>query len=123
MKRRDVLQLSTLVATGLAFPLTSSCTSADAGAPPGASGPPPADAPFALPALPYAKEALAPYISAETLDYHHDKHHRAYVANLNQSVSGKPEAAKSLETSSAPARARSSTTPPRIGTTPSIGVP
>lgn len=36
-----------------------------------------------LPELPYAKEALEPHISAETLTYHHDKHHKAYVTKLN----------------------------------------
>lgn len=41
-----------------------------------------------LPALPYAKDALEPHISAETLEYHHDKHHRAYVDKLNQLIKG-----------------------------------
>ncbi len=52
---------------------------------------------FTLPPLPYAKDALAPHISAETLDFHHGKHHQAYVTNLNKLVEGKPEAQKSLE--------------------------
>jgi Fe-Mn family superoxide dismutase len=52
---------------------------------------------FELPALPYAKDALAPHISAETLDYHHGKHHNAYVTNLNKLLEGKAEAGKSLE--------------------------
>jgi Fe-Mn family superoxide dismutase len=52
---------------------------------------------FELPALPYAKDALAPHISAETLEYHHGKHHQAYVTNLNKLLEGKPEASKSLE--------------------------
>jgi Fe-Mn family superoxide dismutase len=39
--------------------------------------------PFALPALPYTRDALTPHISADTLDYHHTKHHNAYVNNLN----------------------------------------
>lgn len=43
---------------------------------------------FELPALPYAKDALAPYISAETLEFHHDKHHQTYVTNLNNLVAG-----------------------------------
>ena len=38
---------------------------------------------FTLPALPYAKDALAPHMSVETFDYHHGKHHNAYVTNLN----------------------------------------
>jgi superoxide dismutase, Fe-Mn family len=41
-----------------------------------------------LPELPYPKGALAPNISSETLDYHHDKHHAAYVANLNKLIKG-----------------------------------
>src|SRR6478752_4418621 len=53
--------------------------------------------PFSLPELPYAKDALAPHISAETLEYHHGKHHQAYVTNLNKLLEGKPEANKSLE--------------------------
>ena len=52
---------------------------------------------FSLPPLPYEKNALAPHISAETLDFHYGKHHQAYVTNLNKLVEGKPEASKSLE--------------------------
>ena len=52
---------------------------------------------FTLPELPYSKDALAPHISAETLEYHHGKHHKAYVDNLNKLLDGKPEASKSLE--------------------------
>ena len=39
--------------------------------------------PFTLPELPYAKDALAPHMSAETFDYHHGKHHKAYVDKTN----------------------------------------
>jgi Fe-Mn family superoxide dismutase len=53
--------------------------------------------PFSLPELPYKKDALAPHISAETLEYHHGKHHAAYVNNLNKLLDGKPEANSSLE--------------------------
>jgi len=52
---------------------------------------------FVLPPLPYDKTALAPHISAETLEFHHGKHHAAYVTNLNKLLEGKPEANKSLE--------------------------
>ena len=52
---------------------------------------------FELPALPYAKDALAPHISAETLEYHHGKHHKAYVDKLNTLVPGTPFEGKSLE--------------------------
>ncbi|MBA2710798.1 MAG: superoxide dismutase [Fe] [Tatlockia sp.] len=41
---------------------------------------------FTLPPLPYAKDALAPHISAETIDYHYGKHHAAYVNNLNKLI-------------------------------------
>src|SRR5512141_1327711 len=41
-----------------------------------------------LPDLPYAKDALAPYISAETLEYHYGKHHQTYVTNLNNLIKG-----------------------------------
>ena len=43
---------------------------------------------FELPPLPYAKDALAPHMSAETLEFHHDKHHNAYVTNLNKLIEG-----------------------------------
>lgn len=49
------------------------------------------------PSLPYEKNALEPHISAETLDYHHGKHHAAYVTNLNKLVSGTEHENKSLE--------------------------
>ena len=41
-----------------------------------------------LPALPYALDALAPHISKETLEFHHGKHHQAYVTNLNGLIKG-----------------------------------
>jgi len=41
---------------------------------------------FELPALPYAKDALAPHISAETLEFHYGKHHQTYITNLNNVV-------------------------------------
>ena len=43
---------------------------------------------FSLPELPYAYDALAPYMSRETLEYHHDKHHLAYVDNGNKLAKG-----------------------------------
>ena len=53
--------------------------------------------PFALPDLPFATDALAPHISAETFDYHHGKHHQAYVTNLNNLVGGTEFAGLALE--------------------------
>ncbi len=52
---------------------------------------------FELPALPYAKDALEPHISAETIEYHYGKHHQTYVNNLNNLVEGTDSANKSLE--------------------------
>ncbi|MFO1073888.1 MAG: superoxide dismutase [Geminicoccaceae bacterium] len=52
---------------------------------------------FQLPDLPYDYEALAPYMSAKTLHLHHDKHHQAYVTNLNNLIEGGEFASKSLE--------------------------
>lgn len=53
--------------------------------------------PFTLPDLPYSKDALDPYISIETLEYHHDKHHRTYVDKLNKLIDGTHFEKKSLE--------------------------
>lgn len=50
-----------------------------------------------LPALPYEKNALAPVISPETIDYHYGKHHQAYVTNLNNLIPGTEFADMSLE--------------------------
>lgn len=52
---------------------------------------------FSLPDLPYAYDALQPYMSRETLEYHHDKHHKAYVDNANKLLEGTDLAGKSLE--------------------------
>jgi len=49
---------------------------------------------FTLPPLPYAFDALEPYIDAQTMQIHHDKHHAAYVNNLNAAVEKAPELAK-----------------------------
>jgi len=49
--------------------------------------------PFTLPPLPYGYDALEPYFDAETMHLHHDKHHQAYVNNLNAAVAGHPELA------------------------------
>ncbi len=52
---------------------------------------------FELPPLPYAKSALAPHISEETLEYHYGKHHQAYVTNLNNLIPNTEFEGKSLE--------------------------
>ena len=53
--------------------------------------------PITLPELPWAKDALAPVISAETIEYHYGKHHQAYVNNLNGLLPGTPYEGLSLE--------------------------
>jgi len=97
MNRRQAIQ--TLALGAAAVPLAHAtgllATTAFAQATPA----PPAAAttpagPFTLPPLPYAFDALEPHLDAETMQIHHDKHHAAYVANLNKAVAGKPELEK-----------------------------
>jgi len=52
---------------------------------------------FKLPELPYAYDALSPYMSAETLQFHHDKHHQAYVDNANKALDGNEWADRPVE--------------------------
>jgi Fe-Mn family superoxide dismutase len=52
---------------------------------------------FEIAPLPYPKDALAPHISAETLELHYEKHHKGYLKKLNDLVKGSPEAGRSLE--------------------------
>lgn len=52
---------------------------------------------FTLPALPYAHDALEPYIDTLTMQIHHGKHHQAYVDNLNKAIAGTPNEGKSIE--------------------------
>lgn len=52
---------------------------------------------FDLPSLPYERNALAPHISEETLNFHYGKHHQAYVTNLNKLIEGSDLEGKSLE--------------------------
>jgi len=59
---------------------------------------PAAGGPYTLPPLPYAYDALEPWIDAETMHLHHDRHHASYVEHLNAAVAGHPEVAgKSVE--------------------------
>jgi Fe-Mn family superoxide dismutase len=46
---------------------------------------------YELPPLPYPKDALEPFVDAQTMEIHHDKHHGAYVTNVNKALAGKPE--------------------------------
>src|SRR2546421_10438407 len=49
---------------------------------------------YELPPLPYPKDALEPFIDAQTMEIHHDKHHAAYITNVNKAIAGKPELEK-----------------------------
>ncbi len=92
--RRQFLQvLGTAGAAAALAPLASALAPAAATAQ--TAAPAPATAapagPFALPPLPYPPDALEPHIDAATMTLHHDKHHAAYVNNLNKALAGKPE--------------------------------
>src|SRR6266576_1615661 len=83
MTRREALKTTTLVAAAA----TLSPTSAILGQ--GTAG-----GAYVVPPLPYAFDALEPHIDARTMEIHHDKHHAAYVANLNKAVAEFPDIAK-----------------------------
>ena len=83
MTRRSFLASSTLTAAALA--VTPRAVLADA---PAAVA---SHAPTVLPPLPYAPDALEPYIDAQTMSLHHDKHHKAYVDNLTKAIAGDPK--------------------------------
>jgi len=91
MTRRDALKKSALLTATLASSLAwpRSLQAQPAAAPAG---------PFKLPPLPYDFDALEPYIDTKTMEIHHDKHHQAYVTNLNKAVAGHEDLAhKSVE--------------------------
>ena len=82
--RRQAIKTTALVATASAV-----VPAALAQAAPAAPG-----GPFTLPPLPYAFDALEPHIDARTMEIHHDRHHKAYVDNLNKAVADSPALAK-----------------------------
>jgi Fe-Mn family superoxide dismutase len=80
MTRRQAIKTTALASAAFATlpgAIAQTNSTAPAAAPSG---------PFTLPPLPYAYDALEPFIDAETMHIHHDKHHAAYVANLNKAV-------------------------------------
>ena len=90
MTRRDAVKKTALSAALIAVAAVPDSVQAQAtGAPVG---------PFKLPPLPYAFDALEPHIDAKTMEIHHDRHHQAYVTNLNKAVMGNAAlSAKSVE--------------------------
>lgn len=87
MTRRHALKTTTVV-TAAAATLPAALAQ-----PPGGASP---AVPFALPPLPYAADALEPHIDARTMEIHHDRHHKAYVDNLNKAVTQMPGAGGNL---------------------------
>ena len=87
MTRRQALK--TTLMTSVAFATTAEFRFARAQTPAPAAAAP--TGPFTVPPLPYAYDALEPYIDAKTMEIHHDKHHGSYVASLNKAVADQPE--------------------------------
>lgn len=92
MNRRRALKTAALAAASAAA-MTRLTLSAQTAASPSRSSSGPTG-PFQLPDLPYPFDALEPHIDARTMEIHHDKHHAAYVANLNKAVADQPELQK-----------------------------
>ncbi len=91
LTRRQALKTTALIAATAATlrPLQTTWAQA-AGANQGSA----AAGPFTLPPLPYPPDALEPHIDAKTMEIHHDKHHAAYVTNLNKALADMPDLAK-----------------------------
>jgi Fe-Mn family superoxide dismutase len=83
MTRRDLLRTAAGAGAALALPTLS--IAAD-------------EKPYTLPDLPYKFDALEPHIDAKTMEIHHDRHHKAYVDNLNKALAGTEWLGKPLET-------------------------
>jgi Fe-Mn family superoxide dismutase len=92
MTRRQALKTTALASAACAT--TTTLRTVIAQPTPGPTPAAAATGPFTLPPLPYAYDALEPHIDALTMQIHHDKHHAAYVANLNKAVAGYPELGK-----------------------------
>ena len=86
MSRRDLLRTAGAGAALLTLPTPS--FSQDAAK---------KDGGFTLPPLPYAFDALEPHIDAKTMEIHHDRHHKAYVDNLNKALAGTEWAGKTID--------------------------
>src|SRR5215218_8105037 len=84
LTRRDILRSTVAGAAALAVPALPTLRAAD-------------PAGFTLPKLPYEFDALEPHIDAKTMEIHHDRHHKAYVDNLNKALAGSEWAGKPIE--------------------------
>ena len=94
MDRRHALKTLAFGVTALSLPSRAALLAAEtpAVAKPAAVAPEP-PGPFTLPPLGYAVDALEPFLDAQTMTIHHDKHHASYVTNLNKAVAGRKEVA------------------------------
>ena len=93
LSRRDALKTLGLAAAATLLPQLPHVGDVAMAQTPAATPPAPTG-PFVLPALPYAYDALEPALDAATMQLHHDKHHAAYVANLNKAAATHPEIGK-----------------------------
>lgn len=87
MTRRHALKTTAAAALAASVLPDASAQTTPAAAP---------SAPFTLPPLPYAFDALEPHIDARTMEIHHDRHHKAYVDNLNKAIASMPGVGGSL---------------------------
>ncbi len=92
MSRRDFMRITLASASMMALPHTARAASLPTNVKKEAL-----PMAFTLPPLPYDKSALEPHISAQTLEFHHGKHHQAYVTKTNELVAGTPLEGKPLE--------------------------
>ncbi len=88
MTRRQALKTTALVSAAFATAPGAIAQTTPTAAPAAPTGP------YKLPPLPYSFDALEPHIDARTMEIHHDKHHAAYVTNLNKAVADYPEVGK-----------------------------
>jgi superoxide dismutase, Fe-Mn family len=88
MTRREAVKTSLMAATACAIGCAWQDVNAQSSTSPSSAA---SSGPFTLPPLPYAFDALEPSIDARTMEIHHDKHHAAYVANLNKAIAEFPE--------------------------------
>jgi Fe-Mn family superoxide dismutase len=92
MTRRQAIGITGMAATALM--VGQNLPEAEAAVPSAVKSAVAEGGPFKLPPLPYAYDALEPYIDAQTMHIHHDKHHAGYVANLNKAVAEYPDLGK-----------------------------
>lgn len=95
MTRREALKTTLLAGAAFAIPKWAAGAQEEKNAK-GEAKPLSQHFPFVLPPLGYAFDALEPYIDAETMEIHHDKHHAAYVRNLNEALEKGPEELRTL---------------------------